>query len=369
VMLYVYAFLINFGWGMVIPLFPLILQYAGGSVFHFTFSFFLFNFISASLRYPIGYIADTKSRKYLLLWCAFIGALSSIIAYSCILPLLLVAFGLLGLSSAFYYQTFYAFVVDKIEKRNIGRVYGNMHIVEGIGTILGPLISGFLLEIQPKLIFIFTFTLLLSSILPLKLLREPVNRGGSESFSHSLKLVFSIGAPLFVAEILRGFTVGFITPSLPVYLKNDFFAHPSLVGILTTIMTISTYSAQTVGALVDRFGSGKIFIASSLIAFPFLFSFSFINSLPLLSLVAIVYFFFSGISWLSFSSLLAIRAPDDKRALFLGSAWSMWRFGYAFGSISSAFFWTNFGIRSLFPISALFSLFAAILVLLFFQSR
>lgn len=103
--LYIFAFLTNFGWGLIVPLFPLILERGGGGVFSITFSFFLLNFISASLRFPFGYVADVKGRKILLLLCSLVNILSSLLAIFYTLPFLIFAFGLLGISSALYYQT------------------------------------------------------------------------------------------------------------------------------------------------------------------------------------------------------------------------------------------------------------------------
>lgn len=113
---------------------------------------------------------------------------------------------------------------------------------------------------------------------------------------------------------------------------------------------------------MDRFGSVKTFVISNVICFPFLLFLPFLNSLFLVSLFLVLFYFFGGVAWLSFSTFLAVSAPEERRALFLGSAWSMWRFGYAFGSIFCGTVWGTLGIGSLFPISATLFLSSTLLI-------
>lgn len=106
-----------------------------------------------------------------------------------------------------------------------------MHISEGIGYVLGPSVSGFFLEKNPSLIFLLSFLIFLSSALSIIPLKESP-RKKDQRFFPSLKLVFYVGFFIFVCEFLRGFSMGLINPSLPVYLEG--FAAPSFVGFLMT---------------------------------------------------------------------------------------------------------------------------------------
>jgi len=369
-----FAFLTNLGWGMVIPLFPLILESVGGGIFEFTFSFFLFNFASAALRYPLGYLADVWGRHLFLTACSCTCVLASAVAIFYERSFLLAAFTLFGVSTAFYFQTLYALVVDIVPKDEIGRSYGNMHIAEGIGYLTGPLLAGFLLEVRPHLIFALTL-LIFAACIPLTL-RVSKNAGGSmkgiekltaSNFFRALRTVWALGVLLFIAELLRGFSVGFLSPSLPIYLEN-FNAEPALVGAITMIAMACMYAAQAAGALIDKLGSMKIFLISSVIAAPLLVAISLAASLTQAAALVFAYHFMSGLSWLAFSSMLGYYAIDEQRALFLGSAWSMWRFGYAFGSLSCHFVWESFGIRSLFPTAAIFT-FASIFAVIASKGR
>ncbi len=363
-----FAFLTNLGWGIVIPLFPLILESVGGGIFEFTFSFFLFNFASAALRYPLGYLADVRGRRFFLTVCSCVCVLASAVAIFYERHFLLAAFTLFGVSTAFYFQTLYALVADVVPKNEIGKTYGNMHIAEGVGYLTGPLLTGFLLEVRPRLIFMLTLLVFVACV-PLtfrvRTTERSVNfeRVTTKNFLKAFRAVWALGVLLFVAEVFRGLAIGFISPSLPVYLEKDFKAAPPLVGALTMVMMACMYAAQAAGSIVDKLGSIRVFLISSAVAVPLLAGVSLAMSLTQAAALAFAYHFASGMSWLAFSSTLGYYAIDERRALFLGSAWSMWRFGYAFGSLSCGVVWASFGIRSLFLIAASLILASIFLVL------
>lgn len=357
------AFTLNLGWNLFLPLYSIILLGLGATPFEVGVAFFALNLTSALLRFPAGHMADRGRRVQLILLSALISIPASLLAlmggsWIWFLATLI----LIGAGVALYFQAEYSIVADLNPTQTTGRTYSQVHLVEGFAWLLAPFIAGIFLEnkIEPFLyltaLAAFTLSLLPAQRL-LKVDRIPPSLPRLEDLpqgmAQSVRRVWGVGGWLFAAEFLSGVVVGFISPTLPVYLHENFKLDLIVTGAIVTGTTISFLAAQVPGGrLSDALGKKKIYLLSNLLAVPALAVWSFAPDIFTLLFAVILYYFLRGVTFIAVDSLLATAAPLGMRALTFGVSWAMWRFGLAAGSIGAGGLWSLIGLQPLYLISS-----------------
>lgn len=116
-------------------------------------------FSGAVMQVPAGRISDRMDRRYVLAALAAIAGLSGL-AITIVKPdSLTILFGLISLYGAMSY-TLYSITVahanDFAASDKFVTVSGGLLLLYGIGTIIGPLLGGLVMAVEPHLLFAVT---------------------------------------------------------------------------------------------------------------------------------------------------------------------------------------------------------------------
>lgn len=99
-------------------------------------------------QYPIGWISDRMDRRLLILVVAAVGALATFVAFAIAPPFwLLAVFGAIvgGVANPLY-ALLLAYTNDYLDNSDMAAASGGLLFVNGIGAMLGPLVTGWLME-------------------------------------------------------------------------------------------------------------------------------------------------------------------------------------------------------------------------------
>ena len=115
---------------------------------------------SVVLQYPIGWISDRMDRRALIMITAMIGAAGSILGMMLghIFPILLLSAFVVGGMSNPLYSLLIAHTNDFLEREDMAAASGGMIFINGLGAILGPVITGWMMgtALGPGGFYLFT---------------------------------------------------------------------------------------------------------------------------------------------------------------------------------------------------------------------
>ncbi len=115
---------------------------------------------SVVLQYPIGWISDRMNRRTLIAIVSVIGALGSVLGMLLghIFPILLVSAFVVGGMSNPLYSLLIAHTNDFLEHEDMAAASGGMVFINGLGAILGPVITGWMMgtALGPGGFYLFT---------------------------------------------------------------------------------------------------------------------------------------------------------------------------------------------------------------------
>ncbi|UWR21019.1 MFS transporter [Sulfitobacter sp. S190] len=115
------------------------------------------------LQYPIGWISDRMDRRYLIIAVSVIGGAGSVIGmlYGANFPMLLVSAFVMGGMSNPLYSLLLAHTNDFLEHDDMTAASGGLIFINGLGAILGPIITGWIMgtSVGPAGFFLFTAVL------------------------------------------------------------------------------------------------------------------------------------------------------------------------------------------------------------------
>lgn len=118
---------------------------------------------SVVLQYPIGWISDRMDRRLLIVVTAIIGGLGSIVGmmFGHMFPILLASAFVVGGMSNPLYSLLIAHTNDFLEHEDMAAASGGMIFINGLGAILGPIITGYMMgtTLGPGGFYLFTAVL------------------------------------------------------------------------------------------------------------------------------------------------------------------------------------------------------------------
>ncbi|KIN66329.1 Major facilitator superfamily protein [Sulfitobacter noctilucicola] len=121
---------------------------------------------SVVLQFPIGWISDRMNRRTLIAIVSGIGALGSILGMFMghVYPILLVSAFVVGGMSNPLYSLLIAHTNDFLEHEDMAAASGGMVFINGLGAILGPIITGWMMgtALGPGGFYLFTAVLFIS---------------------------------------------------------------------------------------------------------------------------------------------------------------------------------------------------------------
>lgn len=118
---------------------------------------------SVILQYPIGWISDRMDRRFLILIVSAVGAAGSMLGMllgGTYVLVLAAAFVVGGMSNPLY-SLLIAHTNDFLEHEDMAAASGGLIFINGLGAILGPIITGYIMDVVgPGGFFLFTGVLL-----------------------------------------------------------------------------------------------------------------------------------------------------------------------------------------------------------------
>ena len=118
---------------------------------------------SVVLQYPIGWISDRMDRRLLIVITAIVGAAGSFVGMMLghVYPILLVASFVVGGMSNPLYSLLIAHTNDFLEHEDMAAASGGMIFINGLGAIMGPIITGWMMgtRLGPGGFYLFTAVL------------------------------------------------------------------------------------------------------------------------------------------------------------------------------------------------------------------
>ena len=116
------------------------------------------------LQYPIGFLSDRMDRRVLILGSAALGGAAALAAFMLpfSFPLVLVAAFLIGGTANPLYALLIAYTNDFIDYEDMAAASGGLIFINGLGAIMGPLITGWAMgAVGPRGFFLYLTFLLL----------------------------------------------------------------------------------------------------------------------------------------------------------------------------------------------------------------
>ncbi|QDH68779.1 TCR/Tet family MFS transporter [Marilutibacter alkalisoli] len=261
--------------GLIIPVLPhLIEDFAGGETAHAAYWVATFGFVFAAIQFVCSPIQGTLSDRFgrrpvILLSCLGLGLDFVFMALAPTLAWLLVGRIISGITSASF-TTANAYVADVVPPDQRAKSYGMLGAAFGIGFVVGPLLGGWLGDIDLRLPFWFAAGLALLNflygwfVLPESLPKEKrsarfdwshANPVGSIGLLRRYPQVFGLAAVVFLANLAH-----YVYPSVFVLFADYRFGWgPREVGwVLAAVGVCSiVVNAVLVGRVVRWLGERR----------------------------------------------------------------------------------------------------------------
>ena len=262
--------------GSLLPTLPLYVQYIGGTKQQIGFVIGAFAIGLLLSRPWLGTMADTKSRKLVLMLGSLIAEIASIAyLFSHSIPLLLLIRAFHGMSIAAFTSGYSALVTDLSPQGRKGELIGYMSLVNPIGFAIGPALGGYL-----QFWLGYNYLFLMSSILALLALiytsevrelnfpKSPQTTGKLKisSFFTYWQMLWNIRVRIpALVLLLLGLVFGTFSTFMPLFLEETKVnLNP---GLFYSVAAVASFAIRLfTGKASDKYGRG-IFITGGLICY------------------------------------------------------------------------------------------------------
>lgn len=329
-----------------------------GLVFSVTF------LVSAIVSPMWGSLADRKGRKLMLLRASLGMAVAILLqAFATNVWQLFLLRALMGLTSG-YIPNAMALVASQVPRERSGWAISTLSTAQISGVIGGPLMGGFLADhVGLRAVFVITAVLLVISFLvTLFLIKEGARPTVSKTERLSGKAVFaSLPYPglmisLFVTTMVIQLCNGSVGPILALFIQS--MAPESnniafLSGMIAAVPGISALmSAPRLGKLGDRIGTGRILMATLIVAVVLFFAMSFVTTPLQLGVLRFLLGFADGAMLPAVQTLLIKYSSDRVTGRIFGYNQSFMYLGNVAGPLMGAAVSAMAGFRWVFAATA-----------------
>ena len=298
---------------------------------------FSVTFLVSAIVSPMwGSLADRKGRKLILLQ-----------AFATNVWQLFLLRALMGLTSG-YIPNAMALVASQVPRERSGWAISTLSTAQISGVIGGPLMGGFLADhVGLRAVFLITAVLLVISFLvTLFLIKEGARPSVSKAERLSGKAVFaSLPYPwlmisLFVTTMVIQLCNGSVGPILALFIQS--MAPESsniafLSGMIAAVPGISALmSAPRLGKLGDRIGTGRILMATLIVAVVLFFAMSFVTTPFQLGVLRFLLGFADGAMLPAVQTLLIKYSSDRVTGRIFGYNQSFMYLGNVAGPLMGA---------------------------------
>lgn len=313
----------------LLPTLPLYINFIGGTKQQIGFVMGCFAVGLLLSRFILGPLADTRSRKLVLIIGITVAAIAPI-GYLLLksIPLLMGLRAFHGISIAGVTIGYSALVADLAPPGRRGELIGYMSLAAPIGMGIGPAIGGFLVVATGYVpLFIVSSALGVISLFSACLVWEPhsilgknqgeINPDLDESEGQKLWQILGsrrVLVPSFVL-LMVGLMFGTIVTFLPLFIQdNSIDLNP---GLFYAVIAIASFTVRIfTGGASDRFGRG-IFISGGLVCYLLCMLTLWVgNSSNTILLAAIFEGSAAGLVLPMMITLTADRSPPTQRGKF-----------------------------------------------------
>jgi len=366
------------GISMFLPFLPLYLRQLGvtepGKLETMSGLIFAAPFFAATVATPVwGFMGDRHGRKLMVVRAALGLTLAATLMglATSVAQLFILRVGQGAISG--FIAAAIALMASSAPRDRMGYALGTLQTAIPSGTILGPLLGGFLADrIGARQVFFVTAGMtLVAAIVVMALVREAERPRSTEGFGRifeNYRLVFGTPQLRILYLVLFGcqFALMALAPIMALFVES-LGAHgkhlATTTGAIFAITGLATVlTAPRWGRRSDRQGYRPTLktalLGSSLFALP-----QGLATAPwLLFLARIPYGIFIGGVVPSVHAMISLRAPDDRRAGILGITSTALMLGNLMGPLLGGVIAGAFGLRSIFFVST--AVFLAIAVFL-----
>lgn len=310
---------------------------------------FSVTFLVSAIVSPMwGSLADRKGRKLMLLRASLGMAIAILLqAFATNVWQLFFLRAVMGLTSG-YIPNAMALVASQVPRERSGWALSTLSTAQISGVIVGPLMGGFLADyLGLRTVFIFTAVLLMVSFtVTLFLIKEGARPTTSKAERLSGRAVFAtlphpwLVVSLFVTTLVIQLSNGSISPILALFIQSlapDSTNIAFLSGFIAAVPGVSALlAAPRLGKLGDRIGTGRILLATLIVAVVLFFAMSFVTSPAQLAVLRFLLGFADGAMLPAVQTLLLKYSSDRVTGRIFGYNQSFMYLGNVAGPMMGA---------------------------------
>lgn len=262
------AFLLSFGFGIIIPIMPFYATSLGATPFELGLMTATFAIVSLVCAPLFGKLSDRYGKKRFMV----IGMLGYaidyvILMYSDSLLMLVFARAFGGLCSAALMPATMALISEHTTERQRGHAMGLFGMMFGAGFVLGPAFGGIMSAVSLHDTFLICAGISLANMLFIAYgVRDAGTAAGhgrqAAKDQGFLKLVSSPLVYLFLTTFMVTFMIGGMDTILALYTAEKMGFTSTQIGVVFAFIGITMMVMELAsGALINRFGESKLIMA------------------------------------------------------------------------------------------------------------
>ncbi len=350
-LLFIINILFAFNMNLVNPLQSLFIENLGANVLEISLVISLQGLVSTILMIPSGLFMNKIGEKRMLLISSIISMVALIFytfarGWQELLPWALIY----GSIFSTFVVTRMSIIADHSSTENRATTYGLMNMTWSLGSLLGPLIAGLLVDLYGwnPLFYLASFISVLSIIPALffkgktRIIKESEKKEEPDhTFDSKTVRIISL---FFLMQFAMCTGMGVINIIMPLYLIKIFSTSATEVGIFLSIgVGLSTLLTQLPSGLVaDKFGNKKVLLSCAILTALLYLLAPFMGNYLLLVIVYMLINASWSMTWPSSVAYLVDSVPKPKRSIAISIRQTGIRLGFTIGPLIGGYLWHMF---------------------------